>query len=99
MNSELIDYIAESNSLSDPRAQWDFLKFKIKQFSRKYSIEQAKSRRENRKKLEDKVQRLEKELSVRQNADFLEKYEKAKTELDDLYNYITEGIILRSKCV
>ena len=47
--------------------------------------------------LEKKVTELE--IRIRSNSDeaLLDEYNRSKNELENLYNYITEGIILRSK--
>ena len=84
--------------MTDPRAHWDFSKFTIKVFSVKYSIEKARARKARRHVLENKLQQLEVELTADQNNVSIQKYENVKAKLDQLYNYITEGSILRSKC-
>ena len=45
LNNELTQYTNETTQMTDPRVRYDFLKFKIKVFSRKYSNEIAKSRK------------------------------------------------------
>ena len=98
LNNEVTQYTNETTQMIDPRARWDFLKLKIKVFSKKYSIEKAKARKARRHVLENKLQQLEFELSADQNNVSIEKYENVKAVLDQIYNYITEGSILRAKC-
>ena len=67
LNNQLTKYINETTQMTDPRAQWDFLKFKIKIFSRKYSIEKARARKARCRVSENKSQQLEVELTADQN--------------------------------
>ena len=48
--------------------------------------------------LENKLTKFEVKISTQSNDDILEEYNKCKSELDGLYDYITAGAILRSKC-
>ena len=98
LSNELTQYTNETNQMTNPRAQWDFLKLKIKVFSRKYSIEKAKAWKARCHVLENKLRQLEVELTADQNNVSIEKYENVKAKLDQFYNYITEGSILRAKC-
>ena len=87
LNNELTQYTYETNQMTDPRTRSDFLKFKIKVFSRKYSIEKAEARKARRHVLENKLQQQEVELTADQNNVSIEKYENVKAELDQLYNH------------
>ena len=44
-----------------------------------------------------KVKTLESEITAESSEELLEEYHTYKNELESVYNYITEGIILRSK--
>ena len=83
--------------LTDPIMKWEFLKFKFREFSRSFSIQKSKERKARRCELEKKVTELECPLSTNNNNNVLEEYHKCKSELDTLYDYITAGLIIRSK--
>ena len=58
----------------------------------------AKERRSDIKKLESSVKNLESKIEVEHNnKSLLDSYNEEKSKLNQLYNYITEGVILRSK--
>ena len=86
-------------SFDDPRVNWEFLKYKIFRFSKGYANEQAEKRKTRRTALEKKVCDLEKQVvETKGNCEsIVAEYENAKNELEKLYDYITDGIILRSK--
>ena len=55
----------------------------------------AKEKRQQRTNLENQLKILEKSLDEDDN---LSKYNAIKNELDAIYDHITEGICVRSKC-
>ena len=83
--------------LTDSRVKWDFLKYKIINFTIDYSKHSAFKRREAGIKLKAEVKVLSDLLSVTTDESIKSKYEEAKVKLESLYDYITEGIILRSR--
>ena len=86
-------------SFDDPRLNWEFLKDKSFRFSKGYANEQAEKRKTRRTDLEKKVCDLEKQVVETKvsSESIVAEYESAKNELEKLYDYITNGIILRSK--
>ena len=89
----------ELGNIEDPRTKWEISKYRIWQFSSHLSKKVAKARKEKRLRLESEVQMFEKSVSSCSSEDKLKEYEQAKSELEEIYNYITEGIILRSCAV
>ena len=65
----------------------------------KYSKTAAEVRRRRRLELESKVRELEARVTVESSTQFMQDYEAAKSELEGIYNYITERIILRSRAM
>ena len=63
----------------------------------KYSKEKAHERKSWRSFLEKKVKTLELEITAESIEELLEEYHTYKNELESIYNYITEDIILHSK--
>ena len=97
MKTEIPKFCDESVGIKDAMGRWEFLKYKMRQLSMKYSKEKAAERKSRRISLENSVKQLEIKISTNSNEELLEQYNKAKNELEALYDYITEGIILRSK--
>ena len=97
MKNKIPEFYQESEESGDDVVRWEFLKYKMRQFSMTYSNEKAFERKSTRLTLEKKVNELE--IRIRSNSDeaLLDQYNKSKNELENLYNYITERIRLRSK--
>ena len=97
--TERINYITDNelNTIEDLRIIWDILKYRIRKYSMKYSKTAAERRRKQRLVLDSKVKELETHVTAEFSTQFMQDYEAAKSELEGIYNYITEGIILRSR--
>ena len=80
-----------TNQFEDYRIGWEFLKYKVRQFSQVYSKRKACEHSEKRVNLEKKIEELESNLSENSAPEEIFEYKNAKAQLDDLYNYITEG--------
>ena len=98
-NSEISDLLDPMTlQTSDPRVKWEFFKYNIRKLTIKYSKERAKHRRESRANLGKRVKFYEDNLNSNSDDLFLKEYQDAKVELETMYNHITEGIIIRSRC-
>ena len=97
MKSNIPTFYEESRELKYPVMRWEFLKYKVRQFTINYSKEKASETKARRISLEKTVKRLEISLSTNSNETLLEEYYKYKNELESICNFIAEGIILRSK--
>ena len=80
-----------------PISSWDFLKFKIKEFTRKYSAEKKAAENKARLDLESKLKTLVNSLSTNASENLLKECEECKSGLESLYDHITNGLIIRSK--
>ena len=89
-------YLLESSEVSTPNARWDYLKYCMRQFSKEFSIDKAKKRKARRLELESKVKEFEEQLTTASNDQLINDENKCKEELESLYGYLTDGIILRS---
>ena len=94
MKSKINEISLTSKDFDDPSVNWEYLKFKMRQFSR-FTVKQLSKSKEARKKLESKIENFEKNEPPSQ--DEFADYEEAKMELEKIYDHITDGIILRSK--
>ena len=70
-------------------------KWKVRKFTINYTKQIAKEKRQQRINLENQLKILEKSLD---EDDKLSKCNAIKNELDAIYDHITEGIRIRSKC-
>ena len=95
MNSKIEDYFHETMEISNPVIRWDFLKFKMRQFCMSYSKQKSRERKQKRMSLESKLKRLENNITVTSTDLELKEYNSVNQELEQIYNYITEGIILK----
>ena len=98
MRKKIDDAWKEAKDVSDIRAKYDFLKYKIKQFSIVFSKQLAKDKR----KCEENCQKRLQELDVKLMEDSLSKEEKAEynkitSTLESIYDEKTKGEIVRSK--
>ena len=69
----------------------------MRQFGKKISIDKAKMRKARRLKLESELKESEEQLTTNSNDQLIDDCNKCKEELESLYDYITDGIILRSR--
>ena len=99
MNSKIEDYFHEIMEISNPVIRWDFLKFNMRQFCMSYSKQKSRERKQKRMSLESKLKRLENNLTVTSTDLELKEYNSVKHKLEQIYNYTTEGIILRTRTV
>ena len=97
MKEEIPKIYQDSLQLKNSIVKWDFMKYRMRQLAMKYSKEKAHERKSRRSFLEKKVKTLELEITADSSEELLEEYHTYKDELESIYNYITEGIILRSK--
>ena len=97
MKTEIPKFRDEFLDIKDAMGHWEFLNYKMQQLSMKYSKEKAAERKSKRISLENSVKQLKIKILTNSNEELLEQYNKAKNELEELYDYITEGIIVRSK--
>ena len=95
---EKLDEFCRMNFFPDyPRFDWKFMKFKIKEFTRKYSSEKNKKEVAERRDLEYKLKNLSDKLNTNSSDKTRKEYEDCKNRLESLYDSIRKGLILRSK--
>ena len=97
MKEEIPKIYQDSLQLKNSIVQWDFMKYRMRQLAIKYSEEKAHERKSQRSFLEKQAKTLELEITANSSKELLEEYHTYKDELESLYNYTAEGIILRSK--
>ena len=82
---------------SDPRVRWEYMKYVMRDLSRKFSIEYSRKVGKNRLELENKVKDLSSKLTTSSTESEAKEYEECKAKLEKMYDHITQGIILQSK--
>ena len=90
-------WLAEFNAVTDKRVLWDLIKYRIRQFSIKYSKEKAREKRERVYKIEKMLQTYEGQCSKCSSDENFEQLESLQIEYDDLYEDLAKGAIIRSK--
>ena len=90
-------FYQESLELADARGRWEYMKYKMREFSITFSKQKAYQRKKRRIFLENGVKTFEAKLATSSDEEIIEQYNMAKNELESIYDYITEGIIVRSK--
>ena len=95
---ELIDkWSLEYAAIDNNSLFWDILKYHIRSFTIKYSKEKAKQRKAHLQNLEQTFAELNKLYSSDPNPLNLEKLNQISAQLDQYYDYITQGAIVRSR--
>jgi len=84
--------------IASPQNKWELIKYEIRKFSISYSKTRARKFRAHYKDIENKIQNVESFRGWEKDADLLTKHGQYKLELENYSNYVTEGIILRSRC-
>ena len=97
LKTEISEFFQESEELRNPMMGWEYLKYKVRQFSKQYTVGKAREQKAKRNKLELRVKELEVLISSNAEETFIQEYHDCKHQREEIYNYITQGIILRSK--
>ena len=78
------------------QSKWEYLKYEIRKFTINFSKNKAKSKRKEKAFLENKINKLEQVLDDNNNNKI--DYEICKGKLNEIYDDISNGIKIRSKC-
>ena len=97
INSELPNWLHDAKDLSDNRAKWDWLKFKIKTSSITYSKKLAQERKKREEELKFKYQDALNKFQENPSEITRLEMDKFKNELETLYDERVEGIVVRAR--
>ena len=86
-------------NLYNPHTKWELIKYELRKLSISYSKEKAKNTRNRYKEIEGEIKTLEEIMDWQKNEDLLQKHENLKRKLNEISDYITKGIIMRSKVI
>ena len=79
------------------QARWEFLKYKIKQHSRTYSIKLSKQRKKEQDELEHEINRLENDLARTNSESDFNKLAECNRKLNDILDIKMKHLIFQSK--
>ena len=97
MKSEIPKFYQESEELRNPMMRWEYLRYKVRDFSKQYSVDKAREWKAKRNKLELRVKELDALIPSNAEETLIQEYHKCKHQLEEIYNYVTQGIIICSK--
>ena len=99
MRALIDELISHHETEDDIRVFWEFLKYKVRYFAREYSI---KTKRERNARINNPGRELaDIEIKLTESSavsdSLLLTYQEIQNRLEKEYDYITDGIILRSE--
>ena len=97
LDTNIKSWLAEFKDVVDKRVLWDLLKYKIRHLTISYSKIKAWNRRAKLNELEEKLQNCTKKCDNDPSRQDVEDLECLQAEYDQLYDYITQGAIVRSR--
>ena len=97
LDTNIKSWLEEFKDVVDKRVLWDLLKYKIRQLTINYSKTKARNRRAKVNELEEKLQNCTKKCDNDPSRRNVEDLECLQAEYDQLYDYNTQGAIVRSR--
>ena len=91
------NWLEEFKDVNDKRVLWDLVKYKIRQRTIIYSKAKARKKRDKVKQLEETLSNCTIHCDNNPSKENLEELECLQAEYDQLYDYITQGAIIRSR--
>ena len=85
--------------VNDKRVLWDLIKYKIRQRTILHSKAKARKRREEKKQLEETLRNCTLHCDNNPSKENLEGLECLQAEYEQLYDYVTQGAIIRSRAI
>ena len=81
-------------NINDDQIRWEFLKYEVRKFSRRFSKTLAKELGEELQILQNKLKLYEHNLKCFENEDYL----RCKVRLEEIYEIKANGVKIRNKC-
>ena len=97
MNQNIPVWLDEFKEVTDKRVLWDLIKYRIRQATITYSKDKARERREKMSQVEASLKQCEVDCSANPSPENIEKLETLKGAYDSIYQYQSEGAIIRSR--
>ena len=97
LNESLPIWLDEFKDITDKRILWDLIKYRIRQVSINYSKEKARKRRKKITDIEASLKTCEENCGRSPSPENLEQLEILKSEYNSIYEYLSQGAIVRSR--
>ena len=97
LDENIKNWLEEYKEVDDKRVLSDLIKYKIRQSTTKYSKTKARIRKAKISELEEKLQSCSEKCDRDPSKESVEELECLQAEYDELYDYITQGAIVRSR--
>ena len=97
LNESFPIWLDEFKDITDKRILWDLIKNRIRQVSINYSKEKAHKRREKITDIEASLKTCEENCGRSPSPENLEQLEILKSEYNSIYEYLSQGAIVRSR--
>ncbi len=91
------DIKSETENMADKQVRWDYMKYKIRDFTVRYTSKLYKEKREFKLKLEKDLYEIENDINNGMSESNVEKYHFIKEELEKIAEHETRDAILRSR--
>jgi len=86
-----------SENILNSQVRWELIKYEVRKFTITFSKSLAKKRRTEYQKLESEIKQIENTNGWEKEENMIVEHDKLIKLLEERSNYITEGIIIRSK--
>jgi len=97
INENIPQWIEEVVNENDIRICWDWLKYKIRYETMRYSKKKARERKEKLCVLEKKLKQAEEKCALSPSQEVVEELQLLKEKYEADYDYIIQGAIIRSR--
>ena len=97
MKNAIPNFEKNASSFDDPIMKWEFVKHKCRDLYGKILIEKSWERKSRRVELENRLAEQENIITMNSSEEVITVYNNCKSDLEALYTYVTEGIIIYSK--
>ena len=97
IEQKIPEWLEEFINVTNKGVLWDLIKYRIRQFTMKYSKEIAFKRKQELLQIEASIKQAEETLISDPSASNLEALEKLKNNNDSHFDYIAKGVIVRSR--
>ena len=84
MKIEIPKFFQESKKLRNPMMRWEYLKYKVREFSKQYSVDKAKEQKVKRNKFELRMKKLEVLISSNAEETIIQEYHTCKHQPENL---------------
>ena len=97
INASYNVWLEEFNEVLDKRVLWDLIKYRIRQCTIKYSKTKTRQRKAKLQQVEECIKECSYKCDKDPSPQNLEELESLQAEYENLYDFITQGTIIRSR--